>query len=54
MNEKLVTVQFCPSGNVQQRSKKWLVARGFTRQLNEIASGKKLDAVIVSDALEIE
>ncbi len=47
--DEYVTVQFCPSGEVQQRTNQWIIEHGGMRQLDMIKNGIKLDAPIFHD-----
>ena len=47
--DTLLTVQFCPSGEVQSRSVRWIMNHGGLRQLQKIKRGIKLDAPIFYD-----
>jgi hypothetical protein len=49
--DTLMTVQFCPSGDIQKRTVAWIYRHGGGQQLEEIRSGKKLDACIFPDKL---
>lgn len=47
--DTVLEVQFCPSGEVQFRSVRWIMNHGGLRQLQKIKRGIKLDAPIFYD-----
>ena len=46
-----LTVQFYPSGEVQNRTVRWIMQHGGLRQLQRIKQGIKLDAPIFHDSV---
>lgn len=45
-----LTVQFCPSGEIQERNVRWIMNNGGLRQLQAIRKGVKLDAPTFHDS----
>jgi hypothetical protein len=46
-----LTVQFCPSGEVERRSVRWILQHQGRRALEKIKRGLKLDAPIFHDSM---